>query len=475
MPTTTDSKEAKQLTKALLKGHRGQVNCIAHSSSVAESRPPANSSSRGIKKASPAASPSPQRPEPAPSLLLSGSSDGTARLWDLRMQRAALCIIAPGDDNGDSDVTSVTFHPQSSASTSVAGGVYPSANTYARDMTIYLSVGRGVYGYDLRNATAPIVRSHDVDLSNTLQSEDEVNQVAFSKAGGPGSGKIRLAAADDLGDVRVVENVPFKLSSDSNKKKKERTQHRCRVLQHSFDDENAMATCLAFHPRSGGMDLISGGTDCAIRLWDLSRPHRPSSSVQISGNDSANAQVCNPPFVNQIAFSKHGTLLAAALGDGTASILGIKGRSLSQKCRLLGGHSSSVASVLFPSFGSDSSSNISANDRLLVTGGSDGKIMLWDLGSAVAGKNAVDPSTWLVGCEPSPADDIAEGISSLSLDERNKRAAIQAVDPCLLFGIPHGEKINTIASSTSRECVLPSSLFVADTSNDITAYMVARN
>ena len=452
------------------------MNCLAYSSSVAESRPSATSSSRAGRSNS-GASPSSRHPAaPAPSLLLSGSSDGTARLWDLRTQRAASCIVAPVDDCGDSDITSVAFHPLSSATTtspSLASNAYA-----ARDMTIYLSVGCGVYGYDLRNVTAPIIRDYDTDLSNTFQCEDEVNEIVFSKASSSssgGNGRIRLAVADDLGDVRVMENAPFKLSSDFNSKNKERKQQRCRVLRHAIDDENAMATCLAFRPKSGGTDLISGGTDCAIRLWDVSRPHRPSSSVQISGDESGNAQVCNPPFVNQIAFSKHGTLIAAALGDGSALILGIKGRSISQKCRLSGGHSSSVASALFPAFGCDTSSNVAANDRLLVTGGSEGKIMFWDIGSAVAGKNAVDPSTWLVGCTPFPADDISEDMSSLSLEERKKRASVQSVDPRILFGIPHGQKINTITSSTSRESVMASSLFVADTSNDITAYMIARD
>jgi len=388
----------------------------------------------------------------------------------MRTQRAALCIVAPVDADGDSDITSVAFHPLSSTTSSLGGG--GAANTYSRDMTIYLSVGCGVYGYDLRNANAPIIRSYDADLSSALQCEDEVNEIVFSdsRAGAGANGKIRFAAADDLGDVRVMENVPFKLSSDSNRNNKERKLQRCRVLQHAIDDENAMATCLAFRPR-GANDLVSGGTDCAIRLWDVSRPQRPSSSVQISGDESGNAQVCNPPFVNQIAFSKHGTLIAAALGDGTASILGIKGRSISQRCRLSGGHSSSVASVLFPSFGSETSSNIAANDRLLVTGGSDG-IMFWDIGSEVAGKNAVDPSTWLC-CAPSSADNIAEDLSSLSLDEQKKKKKQprnnENVGPRVLFGIAHGEKINTITSDDDR------TLFVADTSNYVTAYMIARN
>ena len=46
-----------------------------------------------------------------PSLLLSGSEDGTARLWDLRTRKAAYCIVAPVIENEPNDVTAVAFHP----------------------------------------------------------------------------------------------------------------------------------------------------------------------------------------------------------------------------------------------------------------------------------------------------------------------------------------------------------------------------
>ena len=46
-----------------------------------------------------------------PNLLLSGSEDGTARLWDLRMRKTAYCMIVPSKENEHNDVTSVAFHP----------------------------------------------------------------------------------------------------------------------------------------------------------------------------------------------------------------------------------------------------------------------------------------------------------------------------------------------------------------------------
>lgn len=45
-------------------------------------------------------------------LLLSGSEDGTARLWDLRTQKTAYCMVLPRLEESEAvEVTSVAFHP----------------------------------------------------------------------------------------------------------------------------------------------------------------------------------------------------------------------------------------------------------------------------------------------------------------------------------------------------------------------------
>ena len=406
----------------VLRGHRGSVNTLDHS--------------------------------PKESTLLSGSDDGTARVWDLRSQRSELAIVVPSVD-GSNEVTSVAFHP--------AGR--DDAKTH--DTTVYLSVGNRIYGYDLRNAKSPIIRECDICLSGIMENEDEINQIVFSGTGG--NGKVRIAAADDCGDVRVSDAVPYKLSPGGKTSNDKRQKQRCQVLQHAKDG-SAMATCAAFRPRCSGQDLVTGGTDCAIHLWDISRPRRPSYSVHISGDDTGASQVCNPPMVFDLSFSPSGKFLAAGLGDGTVSILGIKGRVLQEKCRLRDAHSRSVASVIYPSFGCDSSSHVAANDRLLVSGGSDGKLYLWDVGSSVAGSSAVEPSTWLVGCENGELD---RNMASLSLDEKAEKKE-DSEQPKILFGVPHGEKINNITSSTSHETALSSSVFVADTSFNITAYTFGR-
>lgn len=65
--------EEDNIRKYIFKGHKGSVLCLAHDSIA--------------------------------SLLLSGSEDETARLWDLRTSKTALCLLAGGE------VTSVAFAP----------------------------------------------------------------------------------------------------------------------------------------------------------------------------------------------------------------------------------------------------------------------------------------------------------------------------------------------------------------------------
>ena len=83
-----DNEKIHQFT---LKGHSGQVLCLDHASSKKSS----------IKDKTTIHDHS--------NLLMSGSEDGTARLWDLRSSyNASLCILSPTDSK---EITSVSFSP----------------------------------------------------------------------------------------------------------------------------------------------------------------------------------------------------------------------------------------------------------------------------------------------------------------------------------------------------------------------------
>jgi WD40 repeat protein len=162
-------------------------------------------------------------------------------------------------------------------------------------------------------------------------------------------------------------------------------------------------------------------------------------------------------MVYSLAWSPSGRLLAAGLGDGNIPIFSIENRSLVQTGYLPDGHDSSVASVLFPEFGK-------TNERLVVSGGSDGAILCWDIGPNVMEVSTMeDPKglfteTFLGGSpssdDPMAVDDISRKTEELSFGK-----------PKILFGIPHEKKMNWM--TTSDQCI-----FVADTSADITAYQL---
>ena len=102
-------------------------------------------------------------------------------------------------------------------------------------------------------------------------------------------------------------------------------------------------------------------------------------------DEQSKPQVCNPPFVYSLAWSKDGKSLSAGLGDGTVGVFEINNRTLVQSHLLVGNedadgamnyaHQSSVASVVYPSFSG------STSDQILCSAGSDGAIVFWNLGN----------------------------------------------------------------------------------------------
>ena len=176
-------------------------------------------------------------------------------------------------------------------------------------------------------------------------------------------------------------------------------------------------------------------------------------------DDACANQVCNPPMVHSLSWSRSGRLLAAGLGDGTCGILKVDDRRLTQVARLREGHDSSVVTVLFPDWSGGASNHVLGQDRLLATAGTDGSILCWDLGSHVAGDGAVDPASLF-------------GESMVPLESSMEQVSLENSSPRILFGIPHGVKPNGMVCTGNSDSVLPTTFFVADTTNDITAYAI---
>lgn len=200
---------------------------------------------------------------------------------------------------------------------------------------------------------------------------------------------------------------------------------------------------------------------------------KPVSSHKIKPDQTGTRnQLCNPPMVNSISWSPSGRLLAAGLGDGSASVFAIENRSLVEVARLQEhGHETPVASVIFPGFLPTSSEHIASQDRLFVTLRNDAVVNLWDLGHSIGGDGALNPSSSVLGVLSANMD-AQEGEELYGLSKAVEDLSVFGDQPRLLFGIPHLRKPNCMASSRGRDPLFPSTLFVADTTNDITAYSI---
>jgi WD repeat-containing protein 53 len=457
------------------------------------------------------------------STLLSGSEDGTCRLWDLRTGlRASLCIrcynnntSATTDDSRD--VLSVSFGPPWQLLQSVSD--MNAATSFARDYSVYATVGCNVYGYDLRYAKSPIITIPSNDFS-ILDCTDEINQIAFSPSMSTSSHSIvksktqqrgiargneynndtmnatrscyLLAAADDSGIVRVTGSIGNEKIHDPQKTRN--------VYTH---DDTALVTSIAYRPqhqsqRSSGKNkkqpsviLASGGTDCCIRLWDVGcrcsndtttnnrSSQSPLSSIsipQITSSDSN--QVCNPPMVHCLQWSPSGQILTAGLGDGSVAIMhhATSHASLILSNRIDDAHSGTVASCLFPAWTNKfcTSSAVTANDRLLCTTGTDGHIAFWDIGENIGGERANAPTT-LFPLQHAVDDrhHDMKSKASTTKSSKQKEPIDNSIDlPHTLFAFQHHAKPNWMIHSGSNDTSFPYSLFVADTSNNITIYTI---
>jgi len=426
-----------------LKGHQAAISCLDHSSGCATSV--------------------------RPSLLLSGFEDGTCRLWDLRIGRSVSCIKQCSGSNCSGEVLSVAFGPGWKTSNADSE---EEKSPFSHDFSVYTAVDNCVYGYDLRKASSPIVTEPSVDLSALLEAPDDVNQIAFSPiraAPTPTSNKkgnrkkaqsthtpIHMAAVDDGGSVRVTADwAPNSERISGNK----------RVFCHGDD---AMVTSLAFAPKNSNNKqqyLASGGTDCCIRIWDIAiqQQTKPVVSFTISNTDAGANQVCNPPFVHSLEYSPSGRLLAAGLGDGSIAI--VQGQVVT--ARLDDAHTGSVASCLFPAWKNNNSA-ITAHDRLLCSIGNDGCIVLWDLGATISGDKATNPSDLLQTMSFVASEQ--EKLQNMSLQDKDEELFDQ---PKTLFAFQHSAgKPNWMISGRAHDPVFPSSIFVADTSNDISIYTI---
>lgn len=283
-----------------LQGHGAAVLCLDVSS------PFSQPSTTVVSDTPPTSAPS-----STSALLLSGSEDGTARLWDLRdhRRRACLCIRVPGGG----DVLSAVFAPPPPITATLPTTMRnENESAFSKDCTVFLGVENTVLEYDLRHVESPIVCSEPTrDWGRVLQNQDEVNQIGLvyysnsnnktnsssgnkkkknqKKKGGGGNKKrisnddnhfsLYLAACDDAGKTRWTEASRLSSGDDSQSNDALGNDHASSTIIHHDNHGVAVVPACAFRPidyssQKGGtsLELVTGGTDCKIQLWDILRP-----------------------------------------------------------------------------------------------------------------------------------------------------------------------------------------------------------
>lgn len=146
----------------------------------------------------------------------------------------------------------------------------------------YVGASNHVYGYDLRyhskesiSTTSsekqakpnPIIRYPHFNLSNHFECTDEINQFSFSYPKRNNTSKdYFMSAACDSGDVHVCQNVPFQYTEQSSKEQNPKLMH------HANSESQAITSCSLFRPRVNDVYLVSSGTDCTVKLWDVKKP-----------------------------------------------------------------------------------------------------------------------------------------------------------------------------------------------------------
>jgi WD40 repeat protein len=240
---------------------------------------------------------------PQSGLMISGSEDGSVRLWDPREKLTATRMFKIPN-----------------------GGV--GFCRFSNNL-VTASSGASLYAYDMRASCTVIVTSPTLQFHGA--DDDDINDYEVSES--------CILLPLDSGEVKRIDLSSFSESWSS------------------FIHQN-IASVVRSLPRSD--QVVTGGYDCRLCTGqltnagiDLVKDYATQSLIPLEeDSETANSQMVNPPFVTGLEVSPNKENAVVSLGDGSVFVLDIKKKGLDMRRPLWGGaniHASSVASVAWSS------------------------------------------------------------------------------------------------------------------------------
>ncbi|XP_040858900.1 WD repeat-containing protein 53 isoform X1 [Ochotona curzoniae] len=261
-------------------------------------------------------------------------------------------------------------------------------------------------------------------------NEEEINCLSLNE------NENLLASADDSGAIKILDLESKKVSR-------------------SLKRHSNICSSVAFRPQRP-LSLVSCGLDMQVMLWNLQKA-RPLWITNLEEDKAEEAegpqspgQLLNPALAHSVSVASCGNVFSCGAEDGKVRIFKVMGIKCEQELGFRG-HSLGVSQVCFL-----------PESYLLLSGGNDGMIRLWDVSSEIE-KKQKSPTKHPHRKKPKRATFTKQGRNtSASVTEQEDHGRISPK-----LNIEHGEKVNWLLGTKIKG---HQTILVADQTSCISVY-----